>query len=365
MTQQEINRLRDEILEMCRPMLESMVNELKSSTFYDAAIQADRYNNTELAKRFRSAGDEALDREHHTEFENTLDVYREFEVDDVDFVVANYIPAGIDVLICLKNASTALIARVDTERNSLSELSSLEFKTDIASLYKRKPVVKPNVPSIGAVIYKNRNSAKEIASIINSELGCNISWRWFFADKKAKGVAGSSESNYSAQSGTTVDGYHIGIAKRASDQATYSIFYVIVGNEKRSFVMVIYKTLKGDFVFGNQQPGPVYNVIKNAKPDWDMARPTPASSHIQNIYEFFTDPANRRITRMTFNFIAAQIDVRLDVDDIEKAVKMAEAGYGSGQWGSFNTNFEVDEMPPVEELGKKKEDDDMSDFMDV
>ena len=369
MTKQEIDKLRREILEMCRPMMEGLVNELKSSTFYDAALQADRYNNTDLGNRFRAAGDEALAREQHTEFENTLDVYREFDVAGFDFVIAHYIPGDFDVLICLKDVSKAYMVRIDENTDSLKEINSLEFKTDIATLYQRKPVAKPNVPSIGSIIYKDRATAKELAGIINNELGTNLSWRWFYADKKAKTSSIDKLSKYQAQSGTTIDGYNVGIVKRNSNQATYSIFYVIIGNEKSSFVMTIYKALQGLFVFGNSQPGPIYNVIKIAKPDWPIARPSKELSHIQNIFEFFSNPDNRRLSRLTFNFIAKMIDVRIDLTDIETGVRMEKAGAKTGQWASLNMLIDDDaDLPPVEDLKQLKKDtendEDMSDFGD-
>ena len=215
MTSKELKKLEKSILEACQPMMEDLIAELKSTTFYDAALKADKFNNTVLANRFREAGDAAREREQHTEFEDSLSVLREFRVGNYDFILGVYIPTRIDVLICLKDKGQALVVRPYGKK--LEEINSLEIKTDIAALYQRKPVVKNNVPLIGAIFNKNRVYAKEIAKIVNEELGTELSYQWFMADKRTKTGVGTSEDKYTAIGGATVEGYHIGIAKRATD----------------------------------------------------------------------------------------------------------------------------------------------------
>ena len=376
MTNKDLKKLEKSILEACQP-------ELKSTTFYDAALKADKFNNTGLANRFREAGDAAREREQHTEFEDSLSVLREFKVSNFEFILGVYIPTRIDVLICLKDKGQALVVRPYADR--LEEIDSIETKTDIAALYQRKPVVKNNVPLISSIIVKgakevdpnasdatkkaqriqvaqNRSRAQELANIINEELGTSLHWRWFFGDKRTKTGVGTSEDKYIAIGGATVEGYHIGIAKRATDQAMYSIFYVMVGNSENSFVMTVYKTLKGNFVYSNQQPGPIYKVIMKSQPTWmgDMAMPTPASSDMQNIYEFFK--ANRRITRMTFDFVARNIDIRLSTDDLEDAAARDAEKRDGAKWSSFNNAYSADDRDtPKPALAT---DDDMGSFVD-
>ena len=372
MTKEEIQKFRKEILNSCKPILEKAINELKSQTFYDAAVQADKYNNKELAGRFREAGDAALDREQHTEFDESLDIYKEFEVDGVNFILAHYIPAGINVLICLKDKSLLYVVRV--AEDEISEINSIEFKADIASLFKRKPLQKPNVPAIGSVLVSNaknaddRRNAKELADIINDELETNLSWRWFFADRQQKKGVGTSESKYNALIGATAEGYHIGIAKRKNTSTTYSIYYALIGNREKSFVLTIYKTMTDTFLWGNQLPGTIYSAIMKSQAKWegDLAKPTPTTSNIQNIWEFFRD--NRRIGRMALNFINQQIDRKITMDMIEDAAARDANGDGPGcgKWSSLN-NTELD--PDAMEVSKPKKEevptDDMSDFMDV
>ena len=364
MTKKEFKQLQKSILEACKPMMEDMIQELKSTTFYDAAVKADRYNNTSLAQRFREAGDAALDAEKRTEFEESLNVYREFTVNGYDFILAEYIPTAVDVLICLKDKAQALAVRISG--NDLEEIENIETRQDIASLFKRKPVIKPNVPTLGAIMNKSREFAKELAGIINDELGTEISWRWFFADRKVKSGIGTSDGKYAAQAGATAEGYHIGIAKRATDQAMYSIFYLLVGNKEKSFVLTIYKTLKGVFVYGNQQPAPIYRTIMKSQPTWegDLAVPTPKSSDIQNIYEFFS--GNRRIGRMTFDFVARNIDIRLSTDDIADAAERDADKKQGAKWNSFNNSYKYNDAD--EEIKKnepQQTDDDMGDFADL
>ena len=64
----ELNRIKNEIIRQCRPILERMVDEISSTKFYAAADAADTYYNTELAKRFRKAGDERREIEKNTEY---------------------------------------------------------------------------------------------------------------------------------------------------------------------------------------------------------------------------------------------------------------------------------------------------------
>lgn len=386
MTKEEIQKIRKEILNSCKPILEKAINELKSQTFYDAAVQADKYNNKELAGRFREAGDAALDREQHTEFEESLDIYKEFEIDGTNFILAHYIPAGINVLICLKDKSLLYVVRV--AEDEISEINSIEFKADIASLFKRKPLQKPNVPAIGAVLMsgekgvdwkintpqnrhqlsESRKRAIELVEIINDELGTELSWRWFFADRQQKKGVGTSESKYHALIGATAEGYHIGIAKRKNTSTTYSIYYALIGNREKSFVLTIYKTMTDTFLWGNQLPGTIYSAIMKTQAKWegDLAKPTPTTSNIQNIWEFFRD--NRRIGRMALNFINQQIDRKITMDMIEDAAARDANGDGPGcgKWSSLN-NTELD--PDAMEVSKPKKEevptDDMSDFMDV
>ena len=70
----ELNRIKDEIIRQCRPILERMVDEISSTKFYDAADAADTYYNTELAKRFRKAGDERREIEKNTEYQDSLEI---------------------------------------------------------------------------------------------------------------------------------------------------------------------------------------------------------------------------------------------------------------------------------------------------
>lgn len=144
----------------------------------------------------------------------------------------------------------------------------------------------------------------------------------------------------------------------------YSIFYVMVGNSESSFVMTVYKTLKGNFVYSNQQPGPIYKVIMKSQPNWmgDMVMPTPASSDMQNIYEFFK--ANRRITRMTFEFISRTIDIRLSTDDIEDAAARDEEKREGAKWSSFNTAYGSDDRE-TPKAAPAPTDDDMGAFADL
>jgi len=63
MTNKELKKLEKSILEACQPMMEDLIAELKSTTFYDAALKADSFNQGGLAQRFREAGDAARERE--------------------------------------------------------------------------------------------------------------------------------------------------------------------------------------------------------------------------------------------------------------------------------------------------------------
>ena len=85
----ELNRIKDEIIRQCRPILERMVDEISSTKFYDAADAADAYYNTELAKRFRKAGDERREIEKNTEYQDSLEILDQMEVNHKHFYVCN------------------------------------------------------------------------------------------------------------------------------------------------------------------------------------------------------------------------------------------------------------------------------------
>jgi hypothetical protein len=101
-----------------------------------------------------------------------------------------------------------------------------------------------------------------------------------------------------------------------------------------------------------------------SQPNWmgDMAMPTPASSDMQNIYEFFK--ANRRITRMTFEFVSRTIDIRLSTDDIEDAAARDEEKREGAKWSSFNTAYGSDDRE-TPKAAPAPTDDDMGAFADL
>jgi hypothetical protein len=83
---------------------------------------------------------------------------------------------------------------------------------------------------------------------------------------------------------------------------------------------------------------------------------------MQNIYEFFK--ANRRITRMTFEFVSRTIDIRLSTDDIEDAAARDEEKREGAKWSSFNTAYGSDDRE-TPKAAPAPTDDDMGAFADL
>jgi len=315
-------RLVKDIINHVETVLENYMSEASSTTFYDAAEKADKYNNTALGKRFREYADARREEERHTEFENTLDEYGTIEVNDKKMIVAHYIPTNIDVLVYFRNVSTVAIARV--KANALAPVA-FDIASDIAGFYERKPVVKDNIPMLSTAFGKDIRTAKSVAKQINDLLGTAISWRYFFGDRTVRDTSRSTVGSYEYLKGFKCGNYKVLISKSTTDQIGYSIYYILIGDEEKSSVLTVYKYGKGIQVLANRRPGSLWQCIKNADTGnaitANLAAPNPKTSNPEKVYDLFTKEFDNRYFRLITDGISQRIDVRIRMEDIEAMYK--------------------------------------------
>ena len=177
--------IRNEIVRKCRPVLERMIDELSSTSYYDAADTADAYYNSELAKKFRKAGDERREIEKNAQYSDTLEILQQLDVDGVNLFVCRYIPTNMNVLVYLNNSNQCAIARV--KKYELVNIKSPEILSDIAVLFNnRRPVSGNAVKSISMALKQGRSVAKDTVEKINAACGSELSWRYLFGDHSKK-----------------------------------------------------------------------------------------------------------------------------------------------------------------------------------
>lgn len=346
-----VKKIMKEIL----PILEQSINEYNSTEWNDIADRFDSMYNTRAGTFARQRGVEARERELHTEYTETMEELSNIDIDGKKFIIGRYIPSNIFVLIYLMNATQAAIVRIG--ETVLRNIVNAEIAQDIASLYNRKPIKKDNVNSISIAFDKDIRSARRLAREINDTLDVNINYRYFYGDKPYKdpNKETKTEGNYDYVGSFEVQGLKVRIAKSISNQKGYSIFYILIGNENKSLMVTVYKWLKEIEVKGSGQPGPAYRKLQSKGVIDGIAEPTPKSSHITNIYDFFNNIPHRT-RRMLIDNISQLIDLRITMEDIEN-------GYNKALNGK-NASSEEEIISDVPEVGSNDLDgDDFDDFM--
>ena len=346
-----VKKIMKEIL----PILEQSINEYNSTEWNDIADRFDSMHNTHAGAYARQRGTEARERELHTEYTETMEELSNIDIEGKKFIIGRYIPSNIFVLIYLKNAKQAAIVRIG--ETVLRNIVNTEIVQDIASLYNRKPISKDNVHSISIAFDKDRKSARRLAREINDTLDVNINDRYFYGDKPYKdpNKETKTEGNYDYVGGFATQGLKVRIAKSISDQKGYSIFYILIGNENKSLMVTVYKWLKVLEVKGSGQPGPAFRKLKSKGVTDGIAEPTPKSSHITNIYDFFNNLPYRTM-RTLVNNISQLTDMRLTMEDIEN-------GYNAAVNGK-NVSSEEEIISDVPAGNNATDGDDFDDFMD-
>ena len=318
----ELNRIKDEIIRQCRPILERMVDEISSTKFYDAADAADTYYNTELAKRFRKAGDERREIEKNTEYQDSLEILDQMEVNRKHFYVCNYIPASMKVLVYLNKETQCAIARIKGQE--LVNIKSPEILSDIAAMFNnREPVSGNAVKSISMAIKQDRNVAKQTIERINNACGSNLSWRYLFGDKTKREI-NSTDANYQILDGGRVGEYEFAVAQYVPIKPDYSIYYIMIGSPENSFMMYIKTVEKEVYVRGVVQMLTPYRVMRKEGKVQNCPAPSSDTSDIAQIYDFFEN--NPHEGKLLLNVINKSIEnAHVSTKDIERGFR---AKYG-------------------------------------
>lgn len=292
----KFKQLTEKIVAEVANVIEQELNEISSTTFFDAADKADIYNNRALAKKFREAGDVRRKEELNNEYDKAIEEYGRYVHQPNEnkaaktFIVARYLPSNMPIVVLLKDVARAQIARVG--HNRLVNIQDKDLAAEIAGYYNRQSVDKDNILSMSTVIGKDRNAAIKLANMINDAFDSEISWRYFYGDSFEKRAVRDTSKDYEPfKAPFAVNGMHVAMAKSVSNQTGYDIYYILFTTERKTTHMArIFKDMKGMQALGHKQPGSVWRAMcdfsVNGKPlviAKDL-RPTPESSNIVNLY---------------------------------------------------------------------------------
>ena len=369
----------------CFSVLEGKLNELSSTTLDDAGEQAEKYFNTKLAKKFRDAAEEARQREKETEYEKTLQILDDIEVNGKQFYVARYVPTNIKVLIYLNKVNQCAIARI--KNNELINIKQKDILSDIAHIFNnREAIGADSVKSISKAIKqsaddsnhvesisrsiqqgrdlepedmahvenikKSRQLVKDIVARINAAAGSNISWRYFMGNK-TNNITGTRDAYYIKKDFGTVEGeYQYAVYQYDSKSEYYSIYYIMIGTKDFSFMMHVETKEQSTDIEGAQIITTPYRVMRSQGACDKCPVPTTESSDIAAIYEFFMN--NKKIGQTLINIINSSLDFSyMSLNDIQKAYDR-----------KYKQNEVSDKAEFVNsENGEDITDDQMNDFM--
>ena len=280
----------DRIIKATTPILEeSLVNEISSTLYYDAADAARSYNGgEELANRFHSRAQEVEADELSNRTDDFYEEIEKFKVGNKQFVIGKYIPTNIYVILLFKGLnekSRVAIARI--ARDKIVPINNESILADIVSVYNisSTPISRSQTLSSFSKAFTpsstkkkteeyaiiERKYAKELATKINTTVGSDISWRYFFDGRSSIATVHNSakkDSYFTVCEPYTVD-KKVFVATlvygKTRDWYTYFYFYLSDG-EHNSFV-VIDRTESGYTVRGYTQTDPLFNRLKEVFPE--------------------------------------------------------------------------------------------------
>ena len=280
----------DRIIKATTPILEeSLVNEISSTLYYDAADAARSYNGgEELANRFHSRAQEVEADELSNRTDDFYEEIEKFKVGNKQFVIGKYIPTNIYVILLFKGLnekSRVAIARI--ARDKIVPINNESILADIVSVYNisSTPISRAQTLSSFSKAFTpsstkkkteeyaiiERKYAKELATKVNTTVGSDISWRYFFDGRSSIATVRNSEkkdSYFTVCEPYTVD-EKVFVATlvygKTREWYTYFYFYLTDG-EHNSFV-VIDRTESGYTVRGYTQTDPLFNRLKEVFPE--------------------------------------------------------------------------------------------------
>ena len=251
-----------------KELAESIIQEMKSTTYYNAAKKADAYGHKNLADRFRKAGDAAMKNEQIPYF--TL---HEDEIGNWHFEVLDY--NDIIYLIATdKKTRTATVVDLDDISASIDKdtLTSIKNIINVKDINTNKEVLK--------TIIKDKREAIKFVNDIRQACNANISWRLFIEEKPIFSEDETPEEevkqakfNFEKIAEKTIDNAICGLVKlKANGTTGYEVYYlqVIVDwpntiRQKQAFVIRILKQLRGCKVLSFGNPALVYNFLGDRK----------------------------------------------------------------------------------------------------
>lgn len=285
----------DRIIKATTPILEeSLINEISSTVYYDAADAARSYNGgEELANRFHARAQEVEADELSNRTDDFYEEIEKFKIGNKQFVIGKYIPTNIYVILLFKGLnekSRVAIARI--ARDKIVPINNESILADIVSVYNisSNPISRSQTLSSFSKAFTpsstkkkteehaiiERNYAKELAAKIKDTVGADISWRYFFDGRSSIATVHNSAKK---DSYFTVCKPHKvklkGVDKevfvavllygKTRDWYTYFYFYLTDG-EHNSFVK-IERTERDYFVKGYTQTDPLFNRLKEIFPE--------------------------------------------------------------------------------------------------
>ena len=362
MNKKNTDNIVKKIMSRLTPLIEARINELGSTTYYDAATKADRYYNRDLAKKFRQAGDEARKRElQSSEYDNPIDQYDEITIDNTTkIVLGKYKPVNINFIALLRATKRCDIAIARVTKTDLVNIRDIKILNDIASLYKRKAIAKDNLEIISSNLNKDISEAKKLANAVNTCFNTNINWRYFYGDKRkvnkenTKDRLNQNHQNFKIDSQTRCF-----VVKPINQMDEYIIYYIIIGNAKTSSIMRIYdyghETIKVD---GVGQINPIFNVILNdpqtAEKAKEIAEPTKTTCEMPYLYNKFKNMDIKKRTAI-FKQIKNMLSFKITMDDIEAGYERWKISKNAEKKGR---GINVTNSPATTS-------DDMDDYMDL
>lgn len=249
-------------------LAESILQEMKSSTYYSAAKKADIYGHKNLADRFRKAGDAALKNEqipyftlHEDEIGNWH--FEVLEYNDINYLIATDKKTRIATVIDIDDIS----ATIDKDT-----LESIKNIINVKGINTDKDILK--------TIIKDKREAIRFVNDIRQACNANISWRLFIEekpifseDKTSEEEAKQAKFNFEKIAEKTIDNAICGLVKlKANGTTGYEVYYlqVIVDwpntiCQKQAFVIRILKQLRGCKVLSFGNPALVYNFLGDRK----------------------------------------------------------------------------------------------------
>lgn len=361
MNKNNTNDIVKKIMRRITPLIEAHINELGSTTYYDAADQADRYYNRDLAKKFRQAGDEARNREMQSQYEQPIDQYDEIVIDsDTKIVLGKYKPININFIALLRATKRCDIAIARVTKNSLAKINDIKVLGDIASLYNRKAIVKDNLEIISSNLNKDIAEAKKIALKVNECFNTQVNWRYFYGDKRKTNKDNTKDKLFKNHLNFKIDNQtRCFIVKPINQMHAYIIYYIIIGNSQTSSIMRVYDWGHEYIeISGVKHINPIFNVVKNDPKTADIARsiatPTKSTSSMPYLYNKFRNMDVKTRT-FIFNEIKEWLLFKITMDDIEAGYERWKISENNDETGS---GINKTNSPAATN-------DDMDDYMDL